>query len=168
PYTTALCCVATKDGEHPLKMCNQNSLRFYDDVAYDPVFNGLVCEEDEGNRLAKAMGDKLALLQRHHGVIVCGATVAEAFDDLYYLERAAMVQVLAASTGAELHVVDNMTAKATKQEQDKIKPAYAKAHLEAWKRELRRTEGSSSFGGMLPVVAASMLALTTLFLLRGR
>ena len=34
-----------------------------------------------------------------HGVIVTGRTVAQAFTDLYYLERAAQAQVLAASGG---------------------------------------------------------------------
>ncbi|CAE7323035.1 unnamed protein product, partial [Symbiodinium natans] len=168
PYATALCCVATKSEEHPLKMCNQNSLRFYDDVAYDPVYHGLVCEEDEGNRLAKAMDNKLALLHRNHGVIVCGATVAEAFDDLYYLERAAMIQVLAASTGQELLLVDDATAKATKEATDSLKPHYAKAHLDAWKREMRRSEGTWPSENWLPVLAASMIALTTLFVLRSR
>jgi len=33
---------------------------------------------------------------------VTGASVAEAFDRLYYLERAAMIQVLAMSTGKPL------------------------------------------------------------------
>ena len=37
----------------------------------------------------------LGLFLRNHGVIVSGPTVAQAYDDLYYLERAAMVQVLA-------------------------------------------------------------------------
>ena len=33
----------------------------------------------------------------NHGVLVGGETVAKTFDDLYYLERAAMAQVLASN-----------------------------------------------------------------------
>ena len=38
----------------------------------------------------------------NHGVIVCGARIDHAFDDLYFLERACMAQVLAASSGRSL------------------------------------------------------------------
>jgi ribulose-5-phosphate 4-epimerase/fuculose-1-phosphate aldolase len=42
----------------------------------------------------------------NHGVIVCGPRLAHAFDDLYYLERACLLQVLAQSTGRPLAPVD--------------------------------------------------------------
>ena len=53
--------------------------------------------------MCRAMGDKDILFLRNHGVIVSGPTVAQAYDDLYYLERAAMVQVLAMQTGRRHH-----------------------------------------------------------------
>ena len=53
--------------------------------------------------MCRAMGDKDILFLRNHGIIVSGPTVAQAYDDLYYLERAAMVQVLAMQTGRPLH-----------------------------------------------------------------
>jgi ribulose-5-phosphate 4-epimerase/fuculose-1-phosphate aldolase len=46
----------------------------------------------------------------NHGVIVCGERVDYAYDDLYYLERACQVQVLAASTGVALTPVDAVLA----------------------------------------------------------
>ncbi len=46
----------------------------------------------------------------NHGVIVCAGRLAWAFDDLYYLERACMAQVLAASTGRPLAPVDEAVA----------------------------------------------------------
>ena len=42
------------------------------------------------------------MILAHHGVIVCGDRMDYAFDDLYYLERSCMVQVLAQSTGKPL------------------------------------------------------------------
>jgi ribulose-5-phosphate 4-epimerase/fuculose-1-phosphate aldolase len=38
----------------------------------------------------------------NHGVVVCGQRMDYAYDDLYYLERACMAQVLAQSTGMAL------------------------------------------------------------------
>ena len=82
-----------------LEPAHQNALRFYDDVAYDDTFNGLVFDVDEGDRLARCLAEKRVLFCGNHGVIVIGRTVAEAFDDLYFLERACQVQILAMSTG---------------------------------------------------------------------
>ena len=63
PWSTALYCI--ENGR--LEMCHQNCLRFYDDIAYDPEFNGLVLDETEGNRLCKMMGDKKVLFHANHG-----------------------------------------------------------------------------------------------------
>ena len=40
-----------------LPMIHQNSLRFYEDIAYD-TYNGLVLDDSEGKKLA---GDKLSI-----------------------------------------------------------------------------------------------------------
>ncbi|MDX1512760.1 MAG: class II aldolase/adducin family protein, partial [Gammaproteobacteria bacterium] len=84
PYATALGCV---EGGR-LENIHQNSARFYGQVAYDDDFDGLALEMSEGARLCAAMGNKQVLFMRNHGVTVLGRTVAEAFDTLYYLERA--------------------------------------------------------------------------------
>jgi len=136
PRASALCCVERFE----LAMCHQNSLRFADDVAYDPTFNGLVLDNEEGERLVRVMGGKRVLMHKHHGVIVCGASVAEAFDDLYYLERAAEVQILAMSTGSPLSIVREDVAIKFRQdmESDGGKARWAKLHFEARMRELSR------------------------------
>ena len=53
------------------------------------------------------MGHKRVLMHLNHGVIVCGETVAEAFDALYYLERACKLLVTALSTGRKLRLIDD-------------------------------------------------------------
>ena len=80
-------------------MVEQNALRFHDDIAYDDTYNGLVVDNAEGDRLARVLGSKRVMFLANHGVIVVGPTVAEAFDLMYYLERACRLQVLARSTG---------------------------------------------------------------------
>ena len=49
----------------------------------------------------------------NHGVMVVGATVAEAFDELYYLERASQLQVYALSTGRPLSIIPDDVAERT-------------------------------------------------------
>lgn len=139
PHASAICC--TK--EFKLHMCHQNCLRFYDEIAYDPEFNGLVLDEGEGERLAKLMGRKRVLLHQNHGVIVCGASVAEAFDDIYYLERACQVQILAQSTGKELSIVSDETALGFKEDcaKDGGMARWADLHFAALKRGLMRGPG---------------------------
>ena len=101
PYATALCML-----ENPrLEMAVQTALGFYNDVAYDPVYNGLAFDESEGERLAGALGQKSVLMMGNHGVLVVGKTIPQAFERLYFLERAAQAQVLALSTGRPLRLI---------------------------------------------------------------
>jgi ribulose-5-phosphate 4-epimerase/fuculose-1-phosphate aldolase len=101
PYATALCML-----ENPrLEMAVQSALGFYDDVAYDPIYNGLAFDESEGERLARELGSKSVLMMANHGVLVVGKTVAQAFERLYFLERAAQAQVLALTTGRPLRLI---------------------------------------------------------------
>jgi ribulose-5-phosphate 4-epimerase/fuculose-1-phosphate aldolase len=101
PYATALCML-----ENPrLEMAVQTALGFYNDVAYDPAYNGLAFDESEGERLAGALGQKSVLMMGNHGVLVVGKTIPQAFERLYFLERAAQAQVLALSTGRPLRLI---------------------------------------------------------------
>ena len=93
----------------------------------------------EGDRIAATLGNKSAVLMGAHGVLVTGSTVASAYDDLYYLERAAQVQVLAMSTGRPLRELSSEVIKRTAS-QSKGERAGAQDHFEALKRVLDRDE----------------------------
>jgi ribulose-5-phosphate 4-epimerase/fuculose-1-phosphate aldolase len=109
PFATALCML-----ENPqLEMAVQTALGFYNDVAYDPTYNGLAFDESEGERLARALGDKSVLMMANHGVLVVGKTIPQAFERLYFLERAAQAQVLALSTGRPLQLIPEPVIKRT-------------------------------------------------------
>ena len=64
-----------------------------------------------GDRLAKVMDGKRTLLHANHGIIVCTETVAEAFDYLYYLEKAGEITVKAMSTGRPLQLIPDNVCK---------------------------------------------------------
>lgn len=137
PYATALTML---DGAR-LEPCLQTCLRFYGRIAYDDEhggYGGLVLDEDEGDRLAQALGDKRVLMLANHGVIVTAPSVAEAFNDLYYLERAAQAQVIAMSTGQKLKLVGDNVATRTRDQFVKDSELYARLHFSALCRILDR------------------------------
>ena len=90
---------------------SQNAMRFHGRVAVDAHYNGLALDDAEGERIARAMGGADIAFLGNHGVIVCGERIAHAWDDLYYLERACLVEVLARSTGRPLVPVDEALAR---------------------------------------------------------
>ncbi len=135
PYATSLTVV--HGGR--LEWASQNSLKFYNRVAYDEHYNGLALDEAEGERMCGEMRDADVLFLGNHGVIVCGPTVSATFDDLYYLERACMLQVLAAGTGKPLRIVpDDVAAKTGRQMNGESQQAAL--HLDALKRLLDRDD----------------------------
>jgi ribulose-5-phosphate 4-epimerase/fuculose-1-phosphate aldolase len=99
PYATALTLTSDRGLDTRL---SQNAMRFHGRVAVDDRYNGLALDHREGERLARAMGKADVAFLGNHGVIVCGTRIDHAYDDLYYLERACMLQVLAQSTGRPL------------------------------------------------------------------
>jgi ribulose-5-phosphate 4-epimerase/fuculose-1-phosphate aldolase len=136
PHATAL--TLLENGR--LEMVEQNALRFADDIAYDDTYNGLVVDNAEGDRLARVLGSKRVMFLANHGVIVVGPTVAEAFDLMYYLERACRLQVLARSTGQPFRKVRPQVVRETYRMILADTPKYAGAHFEALKRILEREE----------------------------
>jgi ribulose-5-phosphate 4-epimerase/fuculose-1-phosphate aldolase len=133
PYATAL--GALERGR--LEMASQNALRYFDDIAYDDDYQGLALDNAEGMRICRQLGGKRILFLANHGVVVVGQSIAAAFDDLYYLERACEVHVLAQSTHKPLKIVPDHVARKTA-EQFKADDSYAHAHLAAIRRILDR------------------------------
>ena len=136
PYATAL--TSIRDGR--IEMCTQNAFRYWNRIAYDDEYSGVALSNEEGDRMCSAMDGKDILFLRNHGVIVSGPTVAQTYDDLYYLERAAMVQVLAMQTGKPLHNIDAKLAEHTANQIAADESRQAILHFESLKRMLDRNE----------------------------
>jgi ribulose-5-phosphate 4-epimerase/fuculose-1-phosphate aldolase len=135
PYATALTVV--QGGR--LDWASQTALKFHDRVAYDEHYNGLALDEAEGDRMCAQFGEAEVLFLANHGVIVTGDNIATAFDDLYYLERACMLQVIAMGTGRPLRTVtESVAAKTGRQMAEES--GQAVLHFAAIKRMLDRDE----------------------------
>jgi ribulose-5-phosphate 4-epimerase/fuculose-1-phosphate aldolase len=123
----------------------QTEIAFLDIIAYDEDYAGLAFDPTEGERLARVLGpDRKVLVMGNHGVIVCGETVAEAYDLLYYFERACQVQLYAMWTGRPLKEVPPPVVAHTLRQYAESpvyggKPA-SHHHFAALKRLLDRTE----------------------------
>ena len=91
-------------------------------------------------RMAAVSGDADILFMKHHGVMVLGQTIAEAWDDLYYQERACEVQLLALSTGRAIVPVQTEVAEAAYRQKRQGDAESAALHLTFVKRQLDRTE----------------------------
>ena len=84
---------------------NQTAAFFHGHIAYDDTYAGTADTLEEGERLAKLMGDKHVMFMKNHGVLVVGDTIAQAYKKLYFLERVCRTQVLALGTGKPIEVL---------------------------------------------------------------
>lgn len=116
-----------------LPAIDQNSAMFFGRHVVDGQYGGMAFEE-EGARCAALLADPkvIAMVMGNHGVLVIGRTVAEAFNRLYYFERAAETYIRALQTGQPLRVLPDAVAEKTAREWEAY-PGFADAHL----RELR-------------------------------
>ena len=137
PYATAVAALADPE----IKPIEQNTARFYNRVAYDLGYEGMATSDAEGERLARLLGNRKTMMLGNHGVLVVAASVAEAFDELYYLERACQTLVLAYSTGKPLNVMSDEVAERTARDWD-LYTDSAFVHFGEMKKVLDRKDPS--------------------------
>lgn len=104
---------AQKDG---LQAISQQSLFPLTSLSYHE-YEGVALREDEKARLQKDLGDTFFMILRNHGLLTCAETVADAFLNMYILQRACEIQLLAQSGGGALTpvpsgIVEGMQAAA--------------------------------------------------------
>jgi ribulose-5-phosphate 4-epimerase/fuculose-1-phosphate aldolase len=120
---------------------DNNTARFYQRIAYDKNFGGIAASDEEGKRIMDSLAGKKALMMGNHGITVVGETIAEAFEDLYYLEKACKTMVLAYSTGQPLNVLPHELALKTAKSWGEFRD-QSYAHFEQLKGMLDK-KGSS-------------------------
>ena len=137
-YATVLASLA----DSTMPPIDQNTAMFYGRHIIDDGFSGLAFES-EGERCASMLTDPKVsvMVMGNHGVMVLGKSVADAFNQLYYFERAAETYIKALWTGKPLRVLpDNIAAKVA----DELinYPGQAEQHFSNLK-EILDNEGSN-------------------------
>ncbi len=99
-HTHSLAGMAVASLKKGLLPMTQTAMRFAKVATHD--YEGVVLEIDERKRLLENLGDAEAMLLRNHGVLAIGRTVAEAFNNIYRMERACRSQLLAQGCNDEL------------------------------------------------------------------
>ncbi len=131
--------IAVSAQEHGLLPLSQHAMRFTGRLAYHD-YEGLALELDEQQRLVRDLGAHNSMILRNHGLLACGASIAQAFDLMYYLERACQTQVNALAGGARLRIPSPEVAAKVAHQFANL--AY-KARMPDWialKRMLDRTQ----------------------------
>ena len=127
-----------------LKPIDQNTMRFYNRVAICNDFGGLGFEE-ESNKMVASIGNNRSMLLANHGIITVGETIAQAFDELYYFEKACETYITALSTNKELNIVDKKIAEKTAQEWENYPVNMGEQHLKAIKLILDKEDSSYKY-----------------------
>jgi ribulose-5-phosphate 4-epimerase/fuculose-1-phosphate aldolase len=78
----------------------QSSMRFADIAWHD--YEGIALRLDERERLVKNLGSREAMVLRNHGLLTVGPSIPECFNNMFRLERACQLQVMALSCNTEL------------------------------------------------------------------
>src|SRR6202795_440910 len=112
PYASAL----TRLENPRIKEIGQTEVGMSGEIAYDDEYTGPALDPAEGERLAGVIGDKSVLFMANHGITTVGNTVADAYDRLYYIERAAQAQLYAMWTGQPLKQLPAAVVEKTKRD----------------------------------------------------
>jgi ribulose-5-phosphate 4-epimerase/fuculose-1-phosphate aldolase len=92
-HTHSLAGMAVASLKRGLLPMTQTAMRF-EKVAYHD-YEGVVLDNAERARLLANLGDCDVMLLRNHGPLAVGRSVAEAFNNIYRLERACRTQLMA-------------------------------------------------------------------------
>ncbi|SLN27677.1 class II aldolase/adducin family protein [Roseisalinus antarcticus] len=137
PHATAL--ATLRDPRMP--PIDMNTARFFGDLAIDPECGGIADDAAEGAHVVRALGRCSTLLMANHGVTCTGESVAQAFEQLYFFEKAAQTVLLAHASGKPLAVMSDAVAANTARGW-KAYAGMADAHFAHLKSELDQSDAS--------------------------
>ena len=88
---------------------------FHGRIAYHD-YEGITLDLEEQERLLAHLGDKNVMILRNHGLLTCGPTLADAFHEMYQLQRSCEVQIAALAGGAKVIIPrEELAVRATGQ-----------------------------------------------------
>lgn len=114
---------------------NQIALQFHERVSYHE-YEGIALNLAERERIVASLGRNPALILRNHGLLTTGASAAEMFNNMFYLERACELQVAVQSTGQPVRLVPEDVARHVARQYDQTIHEDGDLKLE-WAAHLR-------------------------------
>ena len=103
---------AQKEGLLPI---TQHAMLVLDSLGYH-AYEGIALRDEEKPRLVGALGQRKFLMLRNHGLLTVGASVADAWYNMYLFETACTLQVRAQAGGGELVAIpERIRASASQQ-----------------------------------------------------
>ncbi len=132
PYATALGATAAD-----LLVLTHDGILFADGVSRFGDAD-LIVDDDQGDRVAEALGSRRVVLMENHGVLVVGADVKWAVLTAVTLERAAQLQSIASTLG-ELRPVEHEVA--LQLQPVKYREEFVEEYWAAWQRRVTREGG---------------------------
>lgn len=115
-HTAAGMAVAAQ--EQGLLPISQHALKFYGKLAYH-TYEGIALSLDERERLVADLGTHKAMILRNHGLLAAGSSVAQAFHEIHFLERACQAQIQALSGNSKLVQPSEEVCRLTAQQFDR-------------------------------------------------
>jgi L-fuculose-phosphate aldolase len=124
-----------------LAVAHMDTTMFFEDCAYLPEWPGVPFGDKEGEIIAKALGQKHAILLAHHGQLVACGTVEEAAVLAVFMERAAKMQLRARAVGPIKPIRPELAREAR---QYRLKPKAIEATFNYFARQILRDQGDAA------------------------
>ncbi len=107
---------AQKEGLLPI---SQQALFVLCSLSYHD-YEGVALREEEKVRLQADLGNTMSMILRNHGLMACGRSVAEAFSNMYILQRTCEIQIQAQAGGGELIPIPQQILDGAKESMRKV------------------------------------------------
>ncbi|MEL6661385.1 MAG: class II aldolase/adducin family protein [Pseudomonadota bacterium] len=131
--------VAVSAQSEGLLPISQTAMLVRHDLAYHD-YEGVALDHDERERIVADIGDKSNLLLRNHGTLTVGATAAECFLRMFFLERACSMQVRALSAGRPNLTIPDQKVQDVVKGQSNPEGTAVLANRLAWPGLLRKLD----------------------------
>lgn len=130
---------AQKEGLLPL---TQTAMVALADLSYHD-YEGIALDHDERERLVADLGETHAMILRNHGTLTVGATAAECFLRMFFLERACSMQIRALSAGRDGVLLGSEDVQSVVKGQASPQGNATLANMLAWPGLLRKLDRES-------------------------
>ena len=109
-HTHQLVATAIGAGNVPIRALQNQGIPFAPETPIYP-HPDLITTTRQGEEVAETLGDRVAALLRGHGVVVVGESMDHSVSNTIYLERSAIIQVIASIVGTPTPLPDDYVGR---------------------------------------------------------